>query len=109
MSVEGLGGKGSQPTDSRKTESTARGQKVAPGAEGPGRPSGPAAQTADQVAFSADVQGLGGREDVPRSEVSAQRLQVIGERIASGYYDRPEALDAVARGVLADLNRPETV
>lgn len=109
MSVEGLGGKGSQPTDPRRTESTVRGQKVTPGTDGPGRPSGPVASPADQVAFSDNVQGLGGREDVPRGEVSAERLRVIGERIASGYYDRPEALDAVARGILADLNRPETV
>ena len=100
MSIDRLSGKGPQPTDPRKTGAAAKSQPASDAAA-PKRHAG-SVSPSDEVRISSDVSASESGE-IPRGEVSGDRLREIGDRIASGFYDRPEVVDVVARGILADL------
>ncbi len=61
---------------------------------------------ADSVNLSPDAKGLakGSEGRAVESSLSPDRLKEIGQRLASGYYDRPEVIDQVAREVAQDPN-----
>lgn len=64
----------------------------------------PEAFAADEVHVSPQAQALSQEgEAVPAGELPASRLHEITARLASDYYDRPEVLDAIVRGVIRDL------
>lgn len=48
--------------------------------------------------------GNGRRRDI--GSLSPERQATIRERLETRYYDRPEVVEAVARAVLADRERP---
>jgi hypothetical protein len=61
----------------------------------------------DRVELSPDALALQQRgevEPVPSGELGAERLRAIGERLASGHYDRPEVHDTVLRALIRDLD-----
>lgn len=62
-------------------------------------------QGADSVEVSSEAKALAdGSEARGKSQLSAERLKEIGERLATGYYDRPEVIDEVAKRIQADPN-----
>lgn len=58
------------------------------------------------VSVAARVLATGSGDGVPISDLAPERAQAIGERLATGYYERPEVLDEVARRLAADPARP---
>jgi hypothetical protein len=59
---------------------------------------------ADTADVSAEARALAGQQGSPaaRSSLPADRLKEISERLESGFYDRPEVIAQVARGVAND-------
>ena len=60
----------------------------------------------DSVNVSAEAKALveGSESRTSGSGLSAERLKEIGERLATGHYDRPEVVDQVARRVARDAD-----
>lgn len=44
----------------------------------------------------------------PQGTISAERLREVLDRLKTGFYDRPEVRDQVARGVTRDLDARPT-
>ena len=107
MAIDRIGPQGPQANDPRKAAAAGQGQRVTPGSNGSQRTSGASASIPDQVQISAEAVELSAREDIPRGELPASRLIEISQRIGSGFYNQPDVVDATARGLLAELGRPE--
>ncbi len=58
----------------------------------------------DSVEVSADAKALSEQTEARASQSSLppERLKQIGERLASGHYDRPEVIAQVARRLIQD-------
>ena len=58
----------------------------------------------DSVEVSAEAKALSEQTEArpAKSSLPADRLKAIGERLASGHYDRPEVIDQVARRLARD-------
>jgi hypothetical protein len=64
----------------------------------------PGPQGADRVEISPAARAL--QESVAGvGTLDAERLHLVLDRLQSGFYDQPEVLDVVARGVAGDLDR----
>lgn len=74
-------------------------------ARGAERPEHAAADRAD-VSGAARALATGSGERVPSSDLAPERVQAIGERLAAGFYERPEVLGEVARRLAADPANP---
>ena len=107
MTIDRLTSAGVPAPDPRKAGPATRGEHVAgtPGTSG----SGPVSRTepSDQISLSPDALDAGSTESVPRGELPAARLRQIGERIASGFYDRDQVIDLVAKAVAAEVRASE--
>jgi hypothetical protein len=71
----------------------------------PGRTGSPEAEKSarvDSVDVSSEAKALASESRVSESSLSAERLKEIGERLASGYYDRREVIEHVARRVAGE-------
>jgi hypothetical protein len=104
-----------QPPDPGKTPPTGLDRLRKPREAQPTRPAGPpqapapAPPPADRVELSDAARDLAERLGVDPAALSAlpaERRQQILERLAQGYYDRPEVRDEVARRLLGDLEAP---
>ena len=91
----------------------ASGADAAPAAPAPRRspesPVGaaPAPPPADRAELSSAARELFARLDAPANTraLTPERTRTVLARLAAGVYDRPEALDRVARGVLAEIEK----
>lgn len=65
-----------------------------------------AAAKADSAEVSAEARALAEGSAARRKDagLSADRLKEIGERLATGFYDRPEVIDRVAERIHRDPN-----
>ena len=63
-----------------------------------------AAPRKDSVEVSAEAKALAEQTEArpAKSSLPPDRLKAIGERLASGHYDRPEVIDQVARRLAKD-------
>lgn len=100
MSIDRLSGKGPQQPDPRKTGAASKSQSTSETAGSKPRAGG--VGPSDEVRITSETAAAEGGE-IPRGEVSGERLREIGDRIVSGFYDSAEVVEVVARGVLADL------
>jgi hypothetical protein len=98
-----------QPPDSGKTPQTGPNRLRPTPPAPPAKPAGETARPApapDQVELSEAARQLAERLGVEPGALAAlppERLKHILERVAQGYYDRPEVRDQVARRLLGDL------
>lgn len=94
-----------QPADPAALE-TARAQEAhRPENRAAVKPPEPDARSnADSVDVSPDAKALAEQREAraAKSSLPADRLKEIGDRLASGFYDRPEVIDQVARRVARD-------
>lgn len=63
--------------------------------------------TGDRIELSPDALALQQRTEIeptPLGELTRAQLQSIGERLASGHYERPEVQEAVLRGLIRELD-----
>jgi hypothetical protein len=44
-----------------------------------------------------------------RDPVSAEELDTLRDRLAEGFYERPDVEDAIARAVRVELNEPHSL
>lgn len=102
------GPQGPPPADPRKAAAANQGQRATPAQNGSQRASSVPAPAPDQVQISAEAVELSAREEIPRNELPFPRLVQVSRGIANGHYSLREALDATARGVLADLANPDS-
>ena len=100
MSIDSLSGKGPQQPDPRKTGATSKSQSAPEAAGSKPRTSG--VGPSDEVRITSETAAAQSGE-IPRGEVSGERLREIGDRIVGGFYDSAEVTEVVARGILADL------
>ena len=101
-----------QPPSSGQTPKTGPGRvgssapNRAPRKDAPAETSSGAEQ-ADRLEISdaaIELQGQIGLQQTPILELSTARLRQVGERLADGFYDRPEVKDAVVRRLVRDLD-----
>ena len=68
-------------------------------------------QKLDSVQVSSEARALADPSGArpPRGTLPPERLQQIGERLATGFYDRPEVIDELAKRLVnhSDLRSPE--
>jgi hypothetical protein len=57
----------------------------------------------DTVELSADAQQVSGGDAVPRGEVTPDQLKAIGQRIASGHYEKSDVQAVIADKIKGDL------
>ena len=65
----------------------------------------------DSVQVSSEARALAQASEVrpPKSSLPPERLQQIGERLATGFYDRPEVIDDLAKRLVShpDFHRAQ--
>lgn len=66
------------------------------------RDSGPASDAAGE--HSADPGDRDGADQTPQGSISTERLREVLRRIKTGFYDRPEVPEEIARRLTRDLD-----
>ncbi len=101
-----------RPTQPGQTPQTGPGTLKGTGGAAPARPdekapeAKPASPSGDTVQLSAAVRELQerlGLESIPSGTLDPGRLKEILARIAGGHYDRPEALEELARRLASEI------
>ena len=65
-------------------------------------PASDAKQAQDSVEVSGTARALANKGAAHRSGIAAERLKEISERVANGFYDRPEVIAKVAASLQKD-------
>lgn len=106
MAINPTGSKGPQAPDPRRTDGTARGERLPAQAEGTERTPAASRSTQDVVELSASAADAVQPGEIPTNTLPAERLREIARRLADGTYDTPAVRDAVADRLLNDLEAP---
>lgn len=102
MAIDPMGPGGPSDASRRRgAERLDRSQQATPRSTPAGTPD--ASTSGDTVELSAEALRLAAGADIPSATITPERLAEITKRIAEGVYDGAEAREAVARGVIGEL------